>query len=68
MSVKETIHKWIDEMPDDAPELIDFYERMRLNRAIEEAQQSVREGRILTFEEADRRMKEKWAKRASKSS
>ena len=28
MSVKETIHQWIDEMPDNSPTLLDFYERM----------------------------------------
>lgn len=68
MSVKETIHQWIDEMPDNSPTLLDFYERMRLNRAIEEARCDAAEGRTLTWEEADRRMQEKWAKRDSKSS
>ena len=68
MSVKETIHQWIDEMPDDAPVLLDFYERMRLNRAIAEARRDVAAGRVLTWEEADRRMPEKWAQRDSKSS
>ena len=68
MSVKETIHQWIDEMPDDAPTLLDFYERMRLNRALDEAKRDIAAGRVLTWDEADRRMKEKWAKRDSKSS
>jgi hypothetical protein len=68
MSVKETIHRWIEELPDDAPALLDFYERIRLNRAIEEGLLCVRDGRTLTFEEGDRRMKEKWAKRNSLSS
>ena len=32
MSVKEAVHKLVDEMPDDSPELLDLYERVRLNR------------------------------------
>ena len=67
MSVKETIYKWVDELPDDAPELLDFYERARLNRAIDAARQCVKEGRTITWDEADRRMKEKWAKGDSAS-
>ena len=67
MSVKETIHQWVDDLPDNSPTLLDFYERMRLNRAIEEARCDVREGRVITWDEADRRMKEKWAKRNSTS-
>ena len=68
MSVKETIHKWVDELPDDAPTLLDFYERMRLNRAIDKAREDVKAGRTITLEEAERRMEEKWAKRDSQSS
>ena len=67
MSVKETVHKWVDELPDDAPELLDFYERARLSQAIDEAKEDVRAGRTITFEEMDRRMKAKWAKRDSAS-
>ena len=62
MSVKETIHQLIDELPDDAPELLDFYERLRLSRAIDEARQSIREGRYYTLEEVERMTEEKWEK------
>jgi len=65
MSVKETIHKWVDSIPDDAPGLLELYEEARLNLAIAEAEEDVRNGRVLTFEEMDRRMEEKWAKRRS---
>ena len=60
MSVKEAVHKLVDEMPDDAPELLDFYERLRLNRAIAEARQSIREGRYYTLEEVERMTEERW--------
>ena len=68
MSVKEAVHKLVDEMPDNAPALLDFYERMRLNRAIDKAREDVKAGRVITLEEAERRMEEKWAKRDSQSS
>jgi|GEM_PF-2422304 len=67
MSVKETVRQWIDKMPDDSPNLLDLYEQARLEQAIAEAKEDVRQGRVLTWEEADRRMKEKWAKRDSQS-
>jgi predicted transcriptional regulator len=67
MSVKETIHQWIDKLPDDSPGLRDLYEEARLDAAIDEAMEDVRAGRVITFEEMDRRMKEKWAKRNSAS-
>ncbi len=67
MSVKEIVHKWVDELPDDAPDLLDFYERARLSQAIEEGMEDVRAGRMVTFDEIDQRMQAKWAKRDSAS-
>ncbi len=65
MSVKETIHEWIDEMPDDAPELLDFYERARLSRAIDEAMEDVRAGGVSTPEEVLERYEERCRLRRS---
>ena len=59
MTVKETIHKWVDTLPDDAPELLNFYERLRLNRAIDEARESVRLGHISSGEEILERYEER---------
>ena len=67
MSVKETIHEWVEGLSEDGPILHDLYEKARLDQAISEAKQAIMEGRVLTWEEADRRMKEKWAKRDSGS-
>ena len=67
MSVKETIHKWVDSIPDDSPGLLDLYEQAQLSAAIEEGMADVRAGRMVTFDEIDRRMKAKWAKRDSAS-
>lgn len=65
MSVKETLHRWIDSLPDDSPGLNELYEQARLDLAIKEGMDDVRAGRVLTFEEMDRRMEEKWARRRS---
>ena len=37
MSVKETIHQWVDAIPDDSPGLRELYEEARLDLAIAEA-------------------------------
>ena len=60
MSVKEAVHQLIEEMPEDAPELLDFYERLRLRRAIDEARRSIREGRYYTLEDVERMTEERW--------
>ena len=52
-------------MPDDSVQLHDLYERLRLGRAIEEARQSIREGRYYTLAQVEQMMEEKWAKRHS---
>lgn len=67
MSVKEIVHDWIDKLPDDAPGLLELYEQAQLDAALDRAKEDVRNGRVITFEEMDRRMKEKWAKRDSGS-
>jgi len=65
MSVKETIHQWIDSIPDDAPGLRELYEEAQLDLAIDEAEKSIAEGRVFTLEEMKRKMEEKWAKKRS---
>ena len=65
MSMKETIHQWIDSFPDDHPGLRELHERARLSLAIAEAEKSIAEGRVHTLEEAKQRMEEKWAKKRS---
>jgi hypothetical protein len=65
MSVKETIHKWVDSFPDDHPYLCELYEQARLSLAIDEAEKDIAEGRVYTLEEVKRMTEEKWAKRRS---
>lgn len=65
MSVKETIHQWVEDLADDSKTLQELYEQARIECAIGEAMEDVQTGRFVTFEEMDRRMEQKWAKRLS---
>ena len=65
MSVKEAVHKFVDEMPDDSPELLSFYERLRRTREIEEARESVRLGHVSSGEEILQRYEERCLKSRS---
>jgi hypothetical protein len=65
MSMKETIHQWIDSFPEDHPGLHDLYEEARLSLAVDEAEKSIAQGRVYTLEEAKQRMEKKWAKKHS---
>ncbi|HEY3902149.1 MAG TPA: hypothetical protein VGM54_26285 [Chthoniobacter sp.] len=49
--MKQTIHQWIDTLPDGTPELLALYERARLNRAVMEAMRSVERGDVFTADE-----------------
>jgi hypothetical protein len=51
MTVKQTIHQWVEALPDNTPELLALYERARLNRGLMEAMQSVERGDVLTADE-----------------
>ena len=65
MSMKETIHQWVESFPEDHPGLRDLYEEARLDLAISEAEKSIAEGRVYTLEEVKQKMEEKWAKKRS---
>ena len=65
MSVKETIHRWVESFPDDSPGLAELYEEARLDLAIDEAEKSLAEGRGVTLEEVRNRFEERCRKRLS---
>ena len=65
MSVKETIHQWVDAIPDDSPGLRELYEEARLDLAIAEAKKSLAEKGGIPIEKVQRRFEERWPKRLS---
>ena len=65
MSVKETIHKWVDTLEDNSPGILELYEEARLDLAIDEAKLSIAEGRVHTSEQIMERYEEKCRMRHS---
>jgi hypothetical protein len=59
MSMKETIHRWVESLPEDSPRSQELYEEAHLALAIEQAEQSVRNGRTTPIEEVIARFEEK---------
>ena len=65
MSVKETIHKWINTMPEDSPGLRELYEEARLDLGIDEAKKSLGEHGGIPTDKVRARFEERCRKRAS---
>ena len=65
MTIKEYAHKLVDALPDDSPLLRDFTESLRLNRALGEAMDDVREGRTMSAEQFLAKVEARWPKKLS---
>ena len=59
MSMKETIHQWVDSIPDDSSGLLELFEQAQLDLAIDQARKSIAEGRGIPIEEVIARFEEK---------
>jgi len=51
MSLKKQINALVDDLPDDSPLLVEVRETLRMNHAIGEAMEDVRESRTYSAEE-----------------
>lgn len=60
MSVKQQIHALVDDLPDDSPLLAEVRETLRMNRAIGEAMEDVREGRTYSAEGFTAKVQQRW--------
>jgi hypothetical protein len=65
MTLKQQVHTLVDELPDDSPLLADVRETLRMNQAIGEAMDDVRDGRVFEAEEFVARVQERWPRKAS---
>lgn len=65
MTLKQQIHELVDGLPDDSPLLAEVRETLRMNHAIGEAIEDVREGRTYTAEEFTAKVQERWPRKAS---
>ena len=65
MTLKQQIHDIVEVLPDNSPLLADVRETLRMNRAIGEAMDDVREGRTFSAEEFTAKVQERWPRQAS---
>ncbi len=65
MTLKEQIHDLVNGLPDDSPLLVEVREALRMNRAIGEALNDVREGRTYHSEEFTAKVQERWPRKAA---
>lgn len=65
MTLKQQVHHLVDELLDDSPLLVEVRETMRMNHAIGEAMEDVREGRTYTAEEFMAKVEERWPRKSN---
>lgn len=65
MTLKQQIHNLVDELPDNSPLLTEVRETLRMNQAIGEAMEDVREGRTYGGEEFLAKVQERWPRKTS---
>ncbi len=65
MTLKQQIHNLVDELPDNSPLLAEVRETLRMNHAIAEAMEDVREGRTHGGEEFLAKVQERWPRKTS---
>ena len=65
MTLKQHIHELVDELPDNSPLLVEVRETLRINHALAEAADDVREGRTFTAGEFTAKVQERWPRKIS---
>ena len=65
MTLKQQIHDLVDDLPDDSPLLAEVRETLRMNHAIGEAMEDVREGRTYGAEEFMAKVQQRWPRKTS---
>jgi len=65
MTLKQQIHDLVDDLPDDSPLLVEVRETLRMNHAIGEAMDDVREGRTSNAEEFMAKVQQRLPRKAS---
>lgn len=65
MTLKQQIHNLVDELPDNSPLLTEVRETLRMNHAIAEAMEDVREERTYSGEEFLAKVQERWPRKTS---
>jgi hypothetical protein len=64
MTVKEEVHALIAELADDSPWLREICESLRMSKALDEAEEDIRHGRVYTQEEFMEKVEKRWPREA----
>jgi hypothetical protein len=65
MTVKQQIDDLVDELPDDSPLLTEVREALRMNHAVGEVMQDVRDGRTYCVEDFMAKVQQRWPRKSS---
>jgi hypothetical protein len=65
MTLKQHIHELVDELPDDSPLLIEVREALRMNHALGEAMEDLREGRVYEAEDFMAKVEQRWPRKST---
>jgi hypothetical protein len=66
MTVKEEVHALIAELADDSPWLREIRESLRLNKALDEAEEDIRAGRVYMEDEFMAKVREHWPSKSAR--
>lgn len=64
MTLKQQIQGLVEDLPDDSPLLTEVSQALRMNRAIGEAVDDVREGRTYRAEAFPAKVQQRWPRKA----
>jgi len=65
MTLKQEVHALVEGLSDDSPLLFEVRESLRLNRAIGEAMDDLREGRTYSADEFISKVQDQWPRKSS---
>ena len=65
MTPKQNVYALVEALPDDSPLLRDVTDVLRLNRALDEAMDDIREGRTMGSDEFIAKVAAQWPKKSS---
>jgi len=63
VTLKQQIHELVEALPDDSPLLVEVRETLRMNQALGEAMDDLREQRIYEVDEFMAKVQERWPRK-----
>ena len=63
MTLKQQIHELVEDLPDDSPLLVEVRETLRMNQALGEAMEDLRQGRVHEAEDFMAKVEQRWPRK-----